>query len=177
MLPITASLTALTLVGLLIYGVVAKKVDSTIDQAVAAGRHPPAPDLSLPVLGSSKHSSLERYHGKVVVLNFWASWCEPCRAEARALTKLQSEIEGQQATVLGVNYRDTEPDALAFEREFHLNYPSLRDYEGKLAPKYGTDALPETFVIDRQGRIVAVQRGQVDLQELHRLTEPALRSR
>jgi cytochrome c biogenesis protein CcmG/thiol:disulfide interchange protein DsbE len=96
-----------------------------------------------------------------VVLNFWASWCTPCAAEAPLLERAQQRLVRERATVLGVAYRDTTPDALSFVRQHHLTYPSLRDVNGALAQAYGTSALPETFVLDRAGRVAAISRGEV----------------
>jgi cytochrome c biogenesis protein CcmG/thiol:disulfide interchange protein DsbE len=171
-LPILASLAGACVIALLIYGVSAQSASRTLDQRVAEGRHPPAPDAgrSLPVLTGSRAapSTLASFRGKVVVLNFWASWCEPCQVEAPLLERAQSRLERHNATVLGVTYLDASPDSLSFVRRYHLTYPNLRDNAGTFAHSYGTDQLPESFVIDRQGHIVAISRGEIDQAFLNR---------
>ncbi len=150
------------LVGLLAYGVASKQTDTSIDQAVASGKRIDAPLATLPVLGRSGSASLADYRGKVVVMNFWASWCKPCIEELPLLERTQRVIAGRGGTVLGVNYKDVSTDALAFVHRFGLTYPSLRDRDGRLADRYASRAFPETFVIDRRGRIAARRRGPVD---------------
>jgi cytochrome c biogenesis protein CcmG/thiol:disulfide interchange protein DsbE len=160
--PLVAILAAAALVGLLVYGVVSRGANRTLDDAVANGQRPVAPDRVLPSLGADGRRSLASFKGKPVVLNFWASWCEPCRIEAPLLERAQQRLARAGGTVLGVTFRDASPDSAAFVRQFKLSYPSVRDVDGKLAKEYGTRALPETFVIDRQGRVAALTRGVVD---------------
>jgi cytochrome c biogenesis protein CcmG, thiol:disulfide interchange protein DsbE len=164
--PIVAILVAAALVGLLVYGVVQRADNRTLDEAVAKGKLPAAPDRTLPVLGAGGTRSLANYRGKPVVLNFWASWCTPCRTEAPLLERAQQLLKPSGGTVLGVTYRDASPDSKAFVRKFKVSYPSVRDVDGKLAQDYGTRQLPETFVIDARGRIVAIRRGPVDREFL-----------
>jgi cytochrome c biogenesis protein CcmG/thiol:disulfide interchange protein DsbE len=162
--PIVAVVVAVALVALLVYGVVHGGQNTTLDDAVKQGKHPNAPgyDLRRPVLNGSGQKSLADYRGQVVVLNFWASWCEPCRGEAPVLARAQAKLTTDHAgTVLGATYNDAPDDSAKFESEFKVAYPSLRDVGTELAQKYGTRALPETFVIDKQGRIVAISRGAV----------------
>jgi len=168
--PILVSLAGACLVGLLIYGVSAQSANRTLDEQVAHGRYPLAPNAerSLPVLGANGRSSLASLRGKVVVLNFWASWCEPCQLEAPLLERAQATLAQHDATVLGVTYLDASPDSEGFVRRFHLTYLNLRDNTGDFAHSYGTDQLPESFVIDRQGRIVAISRGEIDQAFLNR---------
>ena len=175
--PVAVIAAAAALLGLLVYGVASRGEDRTIDDAVSRGKRISAPHQSLPVLNGPGRQSLSDYRGKVVVLNFWASWCDPCRIEAPALQGLQRRIASRGGTVLGVDFRDTATDARAFMREFNLTYPSLRDTDGWLAKQYGTRALPETFVIDRQGRIAAVSRGTVSRRFLDRNVLPLLSER
>ena len=164
LLPILVSLAGACLVGLLIYGVLTQSPNRTLDEALAQGQHPRAPEAtrSLPRLSGGSGASLASFRGKVVVLNFWASWCEPCQLEAPLLERAQRQLERHDATVLGVTYRDTSPDSQSFVRQYHLTYPNLRDTTGEFAHSYGTDELPESFVIDRHGHIVAIRRGEID---------------
>src|SRR4051794_38998990 len=148
------------LAGLLVYGLVQRQDNRTIDAAIRDGKRPPAPDQVLPKLGGGGSASLADYRGKVVVLNFWASWCPPCRQEAPLLAKFQKSL-APNGTVLGVTYKDEPSASLGFAHKYGLTYPSLFDGKLQMAPKYGTTALPETFVIDRRGRIVALSRGEV----------------
>lgn len=161
--PLLAVVVAVALVGLLVYGLVSRGADTTIDDAVASGERPAAPDRALPVLGGRQRRALADLKGQVVVVNFWASWCDPCREEAPVLERAQRRLTGAKAgTVLGVTFRDTTPDSQAFVRRFGLTYPSVRDVDGRLAKDFGTRALPETFVLDREGRVAAVSRGTVN---------------
>jgi cytochrome c biogenesis protein CcmG/thiol:disulfide interchange protein DsbE len=97
-----------------------------------------------------------------VVLNFWASWCPPCLEEAPVLEQAQRQMTADKTgTVLGVTYQDAAADSLKFTAGHDITYPSIRDVGGKLAKEYGTRALPETFIIDPRGRVVAVSRGTV----------------
>ena len=163
-LPIFISLVAAALIGLLIYGISHQAASRTLDDLVAHGVQPAAPQATdkLPILGGDGRSSLAALKGKVVVLNFWASWCEPCQIEAPLLERAQSKLAAHDATVLGVTYLDAAPDSKSFVARFHLTYPNLRDNDGAFAHSYGTDQLPESFVINRQGHIVAISRGEIE---------------
>jgi cytochrome c biogenesis protein CcmG/thiol:disulfide interchange protein DsbE len=170
-------LAAALLVGLLAYGVASREPDTTIDEATASGKRLEAPTARLPVLGGHGEGSLADYRGKVVVLNFWASWCKPCTQELPLLERTHKAISGRDALVLGANYQDVSTSALGFVRRFRLTYPSLRDRDGRFADRYGSRAFPETFVIDRRGRIAAERRGPVDKPWLDRTLAPLLKER
>ena len=160
--PAIAVALALGAVGLFIFGLRDQGASRALDNAVASGQRPQAPDRTLPMLGAAGSRSLADYRGKVVVLNFWASWCTPCSAESPILETAARQLDASgQGTVLGVTYKDFTSDSLAFIHAHGLTYPSLRDGTGTLANAFGTDALPETFVIDRDSRVVAISRGQI----------------
>jgi cytochrome c biogenesis protein CcmG/thiol:disulfide interchange protein DsbE len=170
---------AAALVGLLVYGVVRGGDNTTLDDAVKAGKLPAAPGAQLkrPMLDGSGEKALADYRGKVVVLNFWASWCEPCKAEAPVLQNAQDALSQANAgTVLGATYEDTADDSKGFERSRRITYPSVRDLGTDLARKYGTNKLPETFVLDRQGRVVAISRGQISQKFLDQALAKAQRA-
>ena len=170
--PALATLAGAALVGLLIYGVSTQSASRTLDERVAEHRFPSAPDpaRALPRLSGGGTVSLASLRGRVVVLNFWASWCEPCRAEAPLLQQAQSRLNSHRGTVLGVTYRDTTSDSRAFVRRYRLTFPEARDTDGDFARAYGTNQLPETFVIDRAGRVVAISRGELSRSFLRRAT-------
>lgn len=114
------------------------------------GRQAPQFTLSL---FDGRPISLSDLRGKAVFINFWASWCPPCRAEARDLEAAWQKLKDQDFVFLGIDIQDTEKDALAFLREFNVTYPNGRDAEGKIAVDYGVWGIPESFFIDPQGRI------------------------
>jgi len=169
-LPILASLAGVCLIALLLYGVSVQSANRTLDELVARGQYPPAPDATrqLPVLGAGGHSTLAAYRGKVVVLYFWASWFEPCQIEAPLLEHAQSGLEQHGGTVLGVTYQDASPDSEGFVRRYHLTYPVVRDTTGDFARSFGTRQVPESFIINRQGRIIAISRGQIEQSFVNR---------
>jgi cytochrome c biogenesis protein CcmG, thiol:disulfide interchange protein DsbE len=114
------------------------------------------------------------YRGKVVVLNYWASWCAPCRQESPLLQRWHERISARGGTVLGVDSLDVTADARAFVRTFRLTYPMLRDRDGDTQKRFGVTGYPETLVVDRRGRIAALQRGPVDDAFLRRTVLPLL---
>jgi cytochrome c biogenesis protein CcmG/thiol:disulfide interchange protein DsbE len=163
LVPLAVGLAGAALIGLLVYGIATRSPSRTLDEAIASGLHPQAPasTQALPLLGAPGKRSLASYAGHVVVLNFWASWCEPCREEAPRLERLQRALSRHGgATVLGVTYKDAAADSESFARQYRLTYPSLRDASGEFAHAFGTDALPESFILDRVGRVVAISRGE-----------------
>ena len=147
LLPTLASLLGAAFLGLLIYGVTHEAPSRTIDQALADGQQPLAPQAAerLPILVGHGDSSLAAYRGRVVVLNFWASWCPPCQAEAPAMERLQRQLERHHATVLGVTDKDVASESLKFVREHHLTYPNLRDAGGEYAGSTAPPSCPRAF--------------------------------
>jgi len=114
------------------------------------GRQAPAFALSL---FDGRTLRLDDLRGKVVFLNFWASWCPPCREEAPVLEATWQQMKGQDVVFVGVNTQDEEDRARAFLREFGITYPNGRDPGGRIAIDYGVWGLPEAYVIDPHGRI------------------------
>jgi cytochrome c biogenesis protein CcmG, thiol:disulfide interchange protein DsbE len=112
-----------------------------------------------------------------VLLNVWASWCQPCRQESPLLERWQRRISPRGGTVLGVDVLDVSGDARSFVRRYGLSYPQLRDGGGDTLSRYGVVAYPESFVIDRRGRIAATRRGPVDERFLREQLLPLLRER
>ncbi|HEX8068023.1 MAG TPA: TlpA disulfide reductase family protein [Thermoleophilaceae bacterium] len=176
-LPLAAVVAVLALVGLLAYAVLQEGDDTGIDQALADGRRPAAPELTLPRLDGAGSASLSDHRGKVVVLNFWASWCDPCRDEAPLLERWHRQIAPRGGTVLGVDALDSTGSARGFVRRYGLTYPNVKDASGEKLRPFGVSGYPETFVLDRRGRIAALVRGPVTEAFLAREVLPLLAER
>jgi cytochrome c biogenesis protein CcmG/thiol:disulfide interchange protein DsbE len=165
------------LLGLLVYGLGHNGPDRGIDESLAKGERKAAPGFELPPLGGGRRRTLGDYRGKVVVLNFWGSWCDPCRSESPLLQRWHERISaGGRATVLGVDILDNTPDAQAFVRRYRLTFDQVKDSGDQLRPKYGVAGVPETVVIDRAGRIAALQRGPVDDAFMRQKVLPLVRA-
>jgi cytochrome c biogenesis protein CcmG, thiol:disulfide interchange protein DsbE len=157
----------LAAVGLLVYGLASKG-----DSQLAVGD--PAPVAALDKLDGGGEESLADYRGRWVMVNFWASWCVPCREEAKALVQLQEERGGPGFTVVGVDSNDLSPDARAFVEKYGVSYPQLRDGNGDLAHDFGTTGVPESYLFDPQGRLQVPWRGPVTEQILRRQFLPLI---
>jgi cytochrome c biogenesis protein CcmG, thiol:disulfide interchange protein DsbE len=147
---------------LLALGLAANHPSRGLDQAIAEGRRAAAPNVSLPSLTTGRIYTLRAFRGRVVVLNLWASWCEPCRAEAPVLERWSRQIAAHGGSVVGVDTFDASSDARSFMRQLHLTYRMLRDPSGVVKASFGVTGFPESFVIDRSGRVAAIARGPVD---------------
>lgn len=101
-----------------------------------------------------KQMQLADWRGKIVILNFWATWCQPCVDETQSLVALQKEIAPKNATVLGVSIDDDAQLYQKFLTDYQIDFPTFRDPSEKIAFEYGTHMWPETYIIGRDGRII-----------------------
>jgi cytochrome c biogenesis protein CcmG/thiol:disulfide interchange protein DsbE len=139
------------------------------------GRTATPRNFSLTRLDSSGKLDLASLRGKVVVLNFWASWCEPCKQEAPRLERAWQQWRNRGVVVLGVDAQDFSTDAKRFIRRYKLTYPAVHDGPGSILGAYGVTGFPETMFIGRDGRFVGEHiAGEVDAAELRRNIELAL---
>jgi cytochrome c biogenesis protein CcmG/thiol:disulfide interchange protein DsbE len=164
---VIAVLGVLAVVGLLVFGLAIKG-----SSGLATGD--PVPTSALPRLEGSGSGSLADYRGRWVLVNFWASWCPPCRAEASALENFQRKHGGPRFAVVGIDSRDLSADGQEFVDEFGLSYPQLRDGDGDVAHDFGTTGLPESFLVDPAGRLRLHTPGAVDEEYLSEEVAPFL---
>ena len=153
------------LLALLVWKVAHQTGSDSVAAEVKRGDMPVAPNFTLPRLDGEGDLSLASLDGKPRIVNFWASWCGPCREEAPLLQDAADEYDGR-LVVLGVDYQDFTGDARKFVRKFGLTYPIVRDGNGRLLPRWGVTGAPESFFIDGDGRVVAHVPGAVGKQEL-----------
>jgi cytochrome c biogenesis protein CcmG/thiol:disulfide interchange protein DsbE len=117
-----------------------------------------APDFTLTTFAGQSISSRD-LRGQVLVVNFWASWCKPCEQEAAALEQAHQTYRDRGVVFLGVDYVDIEREALAYLERFEISYANGPDLGTRISQAFRTQGVPETFVIGRDGRVVAVQIG------------------
>jgi cytochrome c biogenesis protein CcmG/thiol:disulfide interchange protein DsbE len=160
------------LLALLTYGVVTKGDEGS---ALAVGK--PPPDKPLARLGGPGTRRIADYRGKWVLVNFWASWCEPCRAEAPLLEDFHRRNRDRRFLVLGIDSQDLTGDARRFVRQYNLSYPQLHDGDGSLSHDYKMTGFPESFLVDPRGNLALQRRGPLDDAYLRRLVEPLLTQR
>jgi cytochrome c biogenesis protein CcmG, thiol:disulfide interchange protein DsbE len=126
----------------------------------------PAPAFALPALTGSTTVSLDQYRGKIVVLNFWASWCIPCKEENPALTDVWERYRGTDVVLLGVVFQDSADAARAYTTRLGNTWTSALDAGGQMALSYGVFGPPETYFIGADGIIAGRHIGPIDEQTL-----------
>lgn len=146
-------LPVLIVLGLLAVALTRHQQTLAIGAALARGETPPAPAVTLSAFDGPP-ISLAALRGHPVVINFWASWCIPCRDEAPLLEEMWRESRSQGLIVLGVNTQDLEAPARAFVKLYGITYPNVRDPDGFVGRLFGTTGVPETFFINADGRIL-----------------------
>jgi cytochrome c biogenesis protein CcmG/thiol:disulfide interchange protein DsbE len=164
------------LLALLVWKVVNEE-RSDVPGQLAEGKTPAAPVFTLPRLDREGELSLAALRGKAVVVNFWASWCKPCEEEAPLLEQAWRRYRSRGLVVVGIDAQDFAGDARRFARKNGMSYPLVRDGPGGTVSDYGVTGFPETFFVNRQGRLVGERiSGAVDEERLRRNIERALRS-
>ncbi len=175
--------TALALfVALLTYGLATNAPDGSVDESLAEARPAPAPPFTLPVLqpGSLGRQlggtlqpaladgrvALRELRGTPMVLNFWASWCVPCRTEAPLLERMWRQARKRGVLFVGLNMQDLTDDARAFMNEFRVSYLNVRDKSNGVAREWGVTGLPETFFVTAEGKVVGHVIGAISAQQL-----------
>jgi cytochrome c biogenesis protein CcmG, thiol:disulfide interchange protein DsbE len=168
-----ALLTIASLLALLVWKLATESA-SGLRGALERGDRPAAPAFTLPDLSGDGELSLADFAGNAVVLNFWASWCAPCRDEAPLLESAWRRYRESGVVVLGIDARDLLPDGRAFVRDLGITYPNAYDGPGKLVDAYGLTGFPETYFLDREGRVVHLVTGPVTEESLEEGIRKAL---
>jgi len=169
------------LLGLLIWDLVGTRSGASFVTKIDRGKSPPAPAFELPVLWDRRANwpsalrprledgrvSLAELRGFPVVINFWASWCIPCREEAAVFRAVATRYAGRVAFV-GMDTQDLKSAARGFLRRYKVNYVSVRDGTDRTYSAYGLTGVPETYFVDREGRAVSHAVGAISRRDLER---------
>jgi thiol-disulfide isomerase/thioredoxin len=147
-------------------------------EVIPAAERASAPEFSGTLLGGGTFSS-EELSGDVAVLNFWGSWCGPCRVETPEFQEVYADVRDEGVQFLGLNVKETsEQFAQAFVERFGIEFPSLYDPRGEVAlafRDYPATAIPSTIVLDRDSRVAAVYTGEVSQEDLRRVLDRMLK--
>jgi cytochrome c biogenesis protein CcmG/thiol:disulfide interchange protein DsbE len=155
----------LALLAVLVWRVVQKHGGGAA-AAIRRGEHPTAPVFDLGRLDADGRLRLDSLRGKAVVLNFWASWCAPCKTEAPLLEAAWRKWRSRGVLVVGVDANDFKSDARRFMRRYGVTYPVVHDGPGAWLDDYGLSGFPETFFVRPDGRIDSWLQGELSRQEL-----------
>jgi cytochrome c biogenesis protein CcmG/thiol:disulfide interchange protein DsbE len=157
----------LALIGLLAFGLISKG-----DDPLEPGD--PVPEAELPSLDGQSAGSVADYRGDWVLVNVWASWCDPCRDEAPALERFYRTHRDDGLTVLGIDTQDDSASGREFVQEFGLTYPQLHDGSGDYADDLKTTGVPENFLVDPDGKVAVVERAPVTAESLEARFAPMI---
>lgn len=135
-------------------------------QATDVGQ--PAPEFTLPTLQQDQPTSLKQFAGKVIYLDFWASWCAPCRTSFPLLNKMHEKLKAQGFEVVGINLDEDKAAAEKFLKDFPVSFTVLRDAKGEWADKFVVESMPTSFIIDKKGVVQNIHHGFAsdDIKEL-----------
>jgi cytochrome c biogenesis protein CcmG/thiol:disulfide interchange protein DsbE len=163
------------LVALLGWKVAEQEEGRGLSAALERGERPHPPALSFETLEGDDTISLAEYRGKAVVLNFWASWCQPCKKEAPLLQETWERYRDEGLVVIGVDAQDFRQDARRFVERYGLTYPIAYDGNGKSLGRFGNTGFPETWFVGRDGRLVGEHIvGEFDAEQLEENVHAAL---
>ncbi len=159
-----SALVIIGFLGVLIWGMLNKQPITGLSGITRVNR--PAPGFILTTFKGTR-ISMEDLRGKPLVINFWASWCPPCRIEAPLIEKTWRAYKNRGLIFLGVNIQDRKEDALNYIREFHITYPNGPDPTGEISIDYGVSGLPVTFFVSRKGEVVRRWVGAIEKRALN----------
>ena len=162
---VIALVVSVAFLGLLAWGMIKKEPITGLSGVTMVNR--PAPDFKLKTFDGPT-ISLRALRGRPVVLNFWASWCPPCRIEASLLERTWRVYKKRGVAFIGVDIQDREEDALRFIREFDITYPNAPDPSGEVSISFGVSGLPVTFFVSKDGQILRRWVGAIEKEVLVR---------
>lgn len=178
---VAATTVALSLTALLVFGLLRRAPNTTIADSLASGRLAPAPPFDLEILDPGRlgplsnqltgaladgRIALDELRGAPVVLNIWASWCDPCRQEAPILQRAWARARDAGVLFVGLDIQDTPKDGRSFLREFGIDYPTVREGDRSTAQAYGATGIPETYFLTADGRVASHVIGVVTAAQL-----------
>jgi cytochrome c biogenesis protein CcmG/thiol:disulfide interchange protein DsbE len=165
------------LLGIFAWQLVSEDRAAALGEKVNDGERPAAPGFTLDRLDGDGTISLAALRGKAVVLNFWASWCEPCKEESKALESVWREYRNRGVVFVGIDARDAAGEGRRFAERYGMTYPLAYDGPGRTVGRYGVTGFPETWFVSPDGKLVGERvQGPVTVAQLRENIQEALRS-